>query len=232
MIVLTGQWNRWIRLSYLVAPEPAACLIPEGLELAAPACSEIHVAELSRLRPEGLPEWCGIQCCLVLTCLQTRLSETGEPVLYCLRIDADPRIVAVVGSLAQEFCFYPADFSLDSYGSKTRLCVNDLAGSGSATLQWEAPILSSITRSLTYSSRLLSGHNQGGFLLAELPLTDAGLPLPLSITNDRWSVLQQFGLREARRIEASLRFPKFECSWIFGHRRVACSSACLASTTA
>lgn len=220
MIVLSGQWNRWVRLVYRVAREQVVRLLPEDLQPDEPECCEIHVAQLSRLRPAGLPLLCGIECVLVLYCLRARLTPDGEPWLYCLRVDADPRILSVVGPLAPEFGFHPAEIGVESLGSYVQLRVNDQDGSGNATLRWETPRANAAAESAIYSSHLLSRWNQGGFLLAEAPFADAAPPLPLRVTNERWPVLQHLGLQTARRIEASLCFPQFECSWIFGERRV------------
>lgn len=221
MMVLTGQWNRWMRFCYEVVPEQASRLLPEGMFPAEPECCEIHVAELSRLRPAGLPQLCGVACTLILYCLRTRFAADREPGLYCLRIDADPRIVSAVGSLADDFDFHPADITIDSCGNRMLLCALDpAAGSLNATLQWEIPRRNTAAESTLYSPNLLSRKNEGGFLLAELPFVDAAPPLPLCVTHERWPALQQLGLPTTRRIEASLRFPPFDCSWVFGERRV------------
>lgn len=71
---------------------------------------QLLILELADFRPAGLPLWCGIRCRLVMRGLHVRLPDSRSA-LYCLRIETDPRIVAVLGDLANEFHFAPADFA-------------------------------------------------------------------------------------------------------------------------
>lgn len=132
-LTMVGRLSECVLLAYRVPVDRIAHLVPRGLEPVTHggfAFWNVVACRIDRMRPAGLPRWCGISYHHVAYRIYVRAkTATGERIegLYFVRSDADSALISAGGNLMSDFVFNTSPIRLSSDEDGVRLEVDGAA---------------------------------------------------------------------------------------------------------
>lgn len=241
MLVMEGGFSECVLLNYRTPARSVASLVPSPLELVTRdgwAFWNIVACRIERMRPAGLPRWCGIDYCHVAYRLFVQAPvASGETIrgLYFIRSDADRKMVEYLGNAATPFRFHHAGITLGITGHKLRLSVFDsfeqqgdayfIADPGAIPPRPQSSCFSCRKEAadfLRYSPIAFSCDGSDEWLRIDEVNRDETKwkETPLAVREARWFFFESLGQNEAQ-LELATRVDPIEYSWVLGSRTLA-----------
>lgn len=121
-IELLGKWKPSFSFWYSINEQSVRYLLPSGFEPKTKngnAFWNVFLARMTRMRPAGLPVWCGIDSWLIIYSLYVTTSvEASGKVngLYVIGSQAEPNYVSKIQSVLPSLQVQPAEIDLELQG--------------------------------------------------------------------------------------------------------------------
>ena len=123
---MVGRLDECLLLAYRVEAGAVRGLLPPGLELVTHggnAFWNVVACRVERMRPAGLPAFCGLSYNHVAYRLYVRAASSTTDGLYFVRSDADSRLIPATGNVMTDFRFHSSAITLSSERSRVSCTV-------------------------------------------------------------------------------------------------------------
>ena len=227
-IELLGKWKPSFSFWYGTDEESVRDLLPANFSAQTKngkAFWNVFFARMNRMRPAGLPVWCGIDSWLITYSIyvSTRVEASGiVNGLYVVGSQAEPKFVSKIQSVLPNLNLHPAEIDLELQGWLLNLNIktehlNVLEiDSNAAASPFESSSFDNLAESLDffkYRSRLLSA---SGDFIEFSELTDQRQHRIMDVRGD-WNFLSRFNQHSVK-LELATRLEPASFYWVSGKR--------------
>jgi uncharacterized protein YqjF (DUF2071 family) len=224
-IELLGKWKPSFSFWYTANEQSVHDLLPSGFEPKTKngkAFWNVFLARMNRMRPAGLPIWCGIDAWLIIYSIYVLARAEASGIvngLYIVGSQAEARHASKIQSVMPNLVVQPAEMNLELQGWLLNLNVNSdvlQIDSNVAAGDFESPTLGSFSESLDffkYRRRFLA-LTADSIEFSEL--TDQSERRIIGVQGE-WNFLSQFN-PEPLQLELATRAEPSHFHWVSGKR--------------
>ncbi len=236
-IELVGTWKPSFSFWYSTDSQHVRHLLPSGFELCTnrgKAFWNVILTRMIRMRPAGLPSWCGIDCWFITYSLYVLAKgEASGNVrgLYVAGCQAEPKYISRLQNVMPGLHFQPVGISVElqewmlnlkikSEGDLDLLEIDSTVAAGA----FESPTLGSYSQALDFLKDRRRYIASNGEFIEFSDLTNQNEKRIVGISG-RWKFLSDLQ-QNSLRLELATRAEPADFHWVFGRReRQATSSA-------